>query len=52
LLLFFEDYCCFDFPQSDLCKANCEMMKKNFKLESYKEYSEGDNKYIFYKVIR
>ena len=52
LLLFFEDYCCFDFPQNDLYKKNCEMMKKKFKLQPYKEYSEGKNKYTFYKVIR
>ena len=52
LLLFFEDYCCFDFIGCGRCKENCEAIRKKFKLDPYKEYREGDEKYTFYKIVR
>ena len=52
LLLFFEDYCCFDLPQNDIYKARCRELKRKYKLSPYKEYSEGNNKYTFYQVIQ
>ena len=52
LLLFFEDYCCFDFTGCGWCKENCKAIKENFKLEPYKQYREGNEKYTFYRIIR
>ena len=52
LLLFFEDYCCFDFIGCSQCKENCKAIKENFKLEPYKQYREGNEKYTFYRIIR
>jgi len=52
LLLFFEDYCCFDFIGCGRCKENCEAIRDKFKLDSYKEYREGNKKYTFYEIIR
>jgi len=52
LLLFFEDYCCFDFIGCSQCKENCKAITRKFKLDPYKAYREGSKKYTFYKIIR
>ena len=48
-VLFFEDIYCLDFDFGDY-REKCQSIKKNYNLEPYISYFEGNKKYIFYKV--
>jgi len=48
-VLFFEDIYCLDFDFGDY-KEKCQNIKKDYSLEPYISYSEGDKTYTFYKI--
>lgn len=49
-ILFIEDYCCRGWDPKSL--GNCNKIKSSFTLEDFKSYTQGKEKYTFYKILK